>query len=205
MGLRRVVLPVLTRGEDYVRAPTACPPAGCTREIENHGRNWWLPTRRDSSEGFLRYLGLLTDAYRDAYTSASAQDGRIRGIAPVGDAWARAWREGVANPDPYSGSLPGLALSFDYQPGSEPSTKDVPNDAGFHHPSKYGAYLNGLVLFQTITGVDVRRFGEGEEAARELEIPGPKAAALQRVAWESVAVRGHYPTEGNRGPCTSNP
>jgi len=154
-----------------------------------------------SGDSFLRSLAVLTAAYHDAYVSAAVQDGHIRDIAPVGDAWALAWREGFANPDPYGGSAPGVALSFGYQPGSEPSTKNVPSDAGFHHPSQYGAYLNGLVLFETITGMDARRFGEREQAAAELGISAKTALQLQRVAWESVMRRREHRAEGNPGPC----
>ncbi len=142
-----------------------------------------------SSERYLKSLGELTVAYRNAYQTAADRDGHIRAIAPVGDAWALAWLQGVANPDPYAGSAPGVSLSFNYQPGSEPSTKDVPTDAGYHHSSIYGAYLSGLVLFQTITKVDVRTFGAQERAAAELGIPGKVAEQLQRVAWETVTSR----------------
>ena len=140
-----------------------------------------------SPSDYLKSLGELTDAYHDAYLSASMQDGNIAGIAPVGDAWSRAWREGVANPDPYGGTATGVSLSFDYQPGSEPSTIDTPTDAGFHHPSIYGAYLSGLVLFQKISGADVRAFGGNEQAAAALGIAPSVAVQLQKVAWESVA------------------
>ena len=142
-----------------------------------------------SRERFLHSLAILTDAYRNAYLRAARQDGHIRAIAPVGDAWARAWLEGVANPDPYSELGRGISLSFNYQADSEPSTEDVPTDAGFHHPSIYGAYLSGLVLFETLTKTDVRRFGEQEEAAAKLGIPGTVAAELQRVAWETQQTR----------------
>ena len=167
----------------------------------------WLDTTADgapfSSGEFLRYLAKLTAAYHDAYWSAAAHDGHILNIAPAGDAWARAWREGVANPDPYTGSAPGVALSFDYQPGSQPSTRNIPTDAGFHHPSKYGAYLNGLVLFETITGMDVRRFGQHERAAKDLGIDEQTAVELQRVAREAVAERDERRSETHAGPCAS--
>ncbi len=148
-----------------------------------------------SSDRFLKSLGELTVAYRDAYKTAADRDGHIRAIAPVGDAWALAWLQGVANPDPYAGSAPGFFLSFNYQPGSEPSTKDVPTDAGYHHPSIFGAYLSGLVLFQTMTKVDVRTFGAQEQAATELGIPGKAAEQLQRVAWETVTSRKILPRQ----------
>jgi hypothetical protein len=163
-----------------------------------------LDGRSFSDEEFRQALETLTVAYRDAYIGAARNDGHIRGIAPVGDAWALAWREGIANPDPYAGSAPGVALSFGYEAGSQPSTKDVPTDAGFHHPSKYGAYLNALVLFATITNTDVRRFGEHEQAAEDLGISGQVAVALQRVAWEAVETRRrtHGGNEGD--PCASS-
>jgi hypothetical protein len=157
-----------------------------------------------SSGKFLESLDVLTAAYRDAYLSAAAQDRHIRGIAPVGDAWALAWRTGVANPNPYSGITSGISLSFNYQPDSEPSTTDVPTDAGFHHPSKYGAYLNGLVLFQTVTGVDVRMFGKSEQTARDLDIPADLAVALQRTAWQSVVLRDYRPNSLNSSACSPN-
>jgi hypothetical protein len=158
-----------------------------------------------SADRFLRFLAVLTAVYHNAYVSAAIHDGHIRAVAPVGDAWARAWREGVANPDPYSGSAPGVALSFGYQPGSEPSTRDVPTDAGFHHPSKFGAYLSGLVLFETITGMDIRAFGEHEQTAADLGISGQTAIELQRIAWEEFqARRNARRTERNPGPCTSS-
>ena len=142
-----------------------------------------------SPDRFLTSLAELTVAYRRAYQTAADRDGHIRAIAPVGDAWALAWLEGVANPDPYYGAAPGVSLSLDYQPGSEPSTKNIPTDAGYHHPSIYGAYLSGLVLFETITKTDVRRFGAKEQAAAKLGIAGDVAVQLQRIAWETVNSR----------------
>lgn len=160
-----------------------------------------LDARSFSDEGFRRSLEALTVAYRDAYIGAARYDGNIRGIAPVGDAWALAWREGIANPDPFAGSAPGVALSFGYLAGSQPSTKDVPTDAGFHHPSKYGAYLNALVLFGTVTGTDVRMFGEHEQAAEDLGISGQIAVALQHVAWEAGETRRKAGSRIEGDPC----
>jgi len=139
-----------------------------------------------SPSAYLTSLGQLSAAYHDVYLDAAAQDGHIAGIAPVGDAWSRAWNEGVANSDPYGGSATGVSLSFNYQPGSEPATIDKPTDAGYHHPSIYGAYLSGLVLFQKITGSDVRIFGATEQAAATLGISPAVSTQLQWVAWEAV-------------------
>lgn len=154
-----------------------------------------------SPSAYLESLNVLTAAYHDAYLSAATHAPHIAGIAPVGDAWALAWNNSIANPDPYGGSAPGVSLSFNYQPGSEPTTYDAPTDAGFHHPSIYGAYLSGLVLFQKITGTDVRTFGESEQAAAALGISANVAVQLQQVAWESVTQQSNQPVNPSVDPC----
>jgi hypothetical protein len=153
-----------------------------------------------STGSFLKALTQLTFAYRGAYKTAAERDGHIRAVAPVGDAWALAWLEGVASPDPYSAAFPGVSLSFQYQAGSEPKTKNVPTDSGYHHPSSYGAYLSGLVLFGTVTKTDVRRFGPQEQAAVALGIPGKVAVELQRTACESLNRRELLTGQGGAKP-----
>jgi hypothetical protein len=155
-----------------------------------------------SDAAYMASLSQLTSAYRDVYLSAANHDGHIAGVAPVGDAWALAWMQGVANPDPYGGSAPGVSLTFNYQPGSEPSTVDVPTDAGFHHPSIFGAYLSGLVLFQKITGKNPRAFGADEQAAAALGIPSSVAVQLQQVAWASVTQQNNQPVNPAIDPCS---
>ncbi len=155
-----------------------------------------------SPSAFLTAQQELTDAYHNVYLSAATHDGNIAGIAPVGDAWSLAWSEGIANPDPYAGSASGVPLSFGYQAGSEPTTINNPTDAGYHHPSIYGAYLSGLVLFQKITGTDVRTLGMNEKAAATLGISPAVATQLQQVAWQSVAQQSSLPINQTVDPCT---
>ena len=50
------------------------------------------------------------------------------------------------------------------------------------HASKYGSYLDALVQFGTITGLDPRLLGGGEIAARDLGISTANALTLQTVA-----------------------
>ena len=156
-----------------------------------------------SDSAYLKALQQLTDAYHDAYLSAAKKDTFLAGVALTGDAWSRAWSQGVANPDPYGGSAPGKSLTFDYQPGSDPSTVSSPVSAGFHHPSIYGAYLNALVLFQTITGVDVSATfkDKTEQAAHDLKIPPDVAVLLQKVASDSVTMQNNTPTATSLDPC----
>ncbi len=73
--------------------------------------------------------------------------------------------------------------------------------ADLHHPSIYGAYLSGLVLFQQITGDDVRNLGPTEKAAQQLGISSSVAIALQRVAWESVTQENAASINATVNPC----
>ncbi|WP_213807201.1 hypothetical protein [Granulicella sp. dw_53] len=154
-----------------------------------------------SDAAYLSALGTLTSAYHDAYLSAATRNKNIAGIAPTGDAWALAWSQGMANPDPYGGSATGFSLTFNYQKGSSPVTRDVPTDPGFHHPSIYGAYLNALVLFQRITGTDARTLGHSELAAASLGISPDAAANLQSAAWLAVRQQNSTFSAANYDPC----
>jgi len=70
------------------------------------------------------------------------------------------------------------------------------------HPSIFGAYLSGLVLFQQITGFDVRKMGNAERAAVQLGIPATVAVQLQQVAWQTVTQENSAPVNQTLDPCT---
>ena len=143
-------------------------------------------------------LRILGNANHDAYYSAANHDAAITGVAPVGDAWTRAWLEQVANPNPFADNTPLSLLWYGINDVNEPVIKSP----DYVHPSIYGAYLNGLVLFQEITERDVRMFGANEGAAAMLGIPVRVAVQLQQVAWEAVTQQ--YPTliDQSVDPCT---
>ena len=46
----------------------------------------------------------IGNAYHNVFYRAAAVDGQIAAVAPAGEAWTRAWAEGVANPNPYVGT-----------------------------------------------------------------------------------------------------
>jgi hypothetical protein len=102
------------------------------------------------------------------YLREFTRNGHFRAIAPAGDAWVRAFREGVAGRDPSRLEAGKLNLW----------------GADSYHPSIYGAYLNALVLFKTVTGKDPR-FGPAERAAAALGIAPAVAVTLQRIAFET--------------------
>lgn len=70
------------------------------------------------------------------------------------------------------------------------------------HPSVYGAYLAGLVIFEQVSGIHVTTLGGGEVAAGKLGIASGLAALLQRVASEAVANENPAPIHPSVDPCT---
>ncbi len=99
----------------------------------------------------------------------------IAGILPVGQAWDRAIDSGLADPNPYDGVAFGQVDLWTYD---------------HYHASIYGYYLEALVVFGRITGVDPRTLGKTERAADDLGISPEQAAALQTVAAEQLAAEG---------------
>lgn len=63
-----------------------------------------------ASSGFTTAYTATLAELGDVYYGATARNEVIAGVAPIGEAWQRAWAEGVANPNPYSrtSALPSL-------------------------------------------------------------------------------------------------
>jgi hypothetical protein len=113
---------------------------------------------------------------RAGYDQAAASAAPIvKGVIPVGDAWLRAMQSGLADPNPYDGIEPGqLDLWAD----------------DHYHASRYGSYLEALVVFGAITGRDPRSLGENECAAFEFGLTTSQASALQQIAFDELASHG---------------
>ena len=140
-------------------------------------------SKRDFQRKYFKALGEILDTNLASFRCAAQRDGRVAGVAPAGEAWRRAWADGLANPDPFQPSrLPLLWYGINAV-NDPPITKP-----DYHHPGLYGAYLSGLVLFVQMTGADVRQLGSSEQAAAKLGIPGRFASRLQQEAW--LAVKG---------------
>jgi hypothetical protein len=110
---------------------------------------------------------------RDGYDRAAAGTGIT--VVPVGDAWVRAMRTGVADSNPYDGIDADKMNLWTY-------------DA--YHGSTYGYYLEALVLFGNITGRDPRSLGTNECSGFELGLSGAQVGALQQVAFDQLAAEG---------------
>ena len=118
----------------------------------------------------------------NAYAGVAAQNAGITGVAYAGDAWIRAIQDGVAQRNPYLATEPaGQVDLWD----SDVTAACCTTPIGYH-PSAYGAYLNALVLFDTITGTNAQAFGGAEQAAAALGINPSVAVALQAEAAATV-------------------
>ena len=110
---------------------------------------------------------------RVALDSVDAASDDIDGVIPVGEAWNRAMGEGVADPNPYDGVGFGKLDLWTYDQ---------------YHASAAGYYLEALVVFGRVTGIDPRTLGDKETAAYDIGLSPHSAAALQRVAAEQLGL-----------------
>lgn len=135
-------------------------------------------------------LESMTDELKASYEEAfyQALDDESPGfvdIAPVGEAFMRAVKEGVATRDMWAADATTDGLI------------DLWFDDGTH-ASKYGSYLSALTLFGTLTGIDPWSFGANEQAAADLGISPHDAVKLQKVASDQLYASG---VELIRLPC----
>ncbi len=113
----------------------------------------------------------MANDLRRAAEKAREADPAIKGIIPVGQSWNRAFARGVADPDPYDGTAFGQLDLWTYDQ---------------YHASVAGYYLEALVAFGAITGVDPTRLGPDEKGADSLGLSPEDAVRLQRVASEQL-------------------
>lgn len=114
---------------------------------------------------------MATDLH-DAYAKAQAATTGLKPVIPVGDAWIRAMHAGVADPNPYDGVEAGKLDLWTYD---------------HYHASTYGYYLEAMVVFGSITGLDPRSLGDGECSGYELGLSRAQVAALEQVAFDQLA------------------
>ena len=135
---------------------------------------WSRPdlTYRGASPWTGKPVFAMSDDLRRAYGSAASATPGVRGVIPVGDAFSRAIRDGVADGDPYDGTSFGQVdlWAFDH-----------------YHASAFGYYLEALMVFGALTGRDPASLGRGETAARELGFSPVVTEALQRTASAELA------------------
>jgi hypothetical protein len=112
---------------------------------------------------------------RAGYDQAAAATTGLKPVVPVGEAWIRAIRAGVADANPYDGIDPGKVDLWTYDN---------------YHASSFGYYLEALVVFGSVTGLDPRSLGENECSGYELGLSPTQVAALEQVAFDQLAASG---------------
>ena len=147
--------------------------------------------------GAIDPLGQMASDLHNAYTGeASAYNtanpnGAHVDVALVGDAWVSAINLGIAVENPYLPRHPRQQVDLW---DSNPLTACCTTPIGYH-PSSYGVYLDALVIFYKITGVDPHKLrAEMDEhnplfqssAAQALGISARDARLLAIAARETV-------------------
>jgi hypothetical protein len=127
---------------------------------------------------FGRPIAQMAIDLRAGYELAAHASPAIHDVIPVGEAWNRAMQTGVADPNPYDGVAAGQVDLWTYD---------------HYHASACGYYLEALMDFADLTGLDPRSLGRDERAAFELGLSADQAVALQRVAYEQFAAEKNRP------------
>lgn len=110
-----------------------------------------------------------------AYDALAAEVPGVKAVNPVGLAFERAVRAGIADGNPYDGIAADAIDLWTWD---------------HYHGSAHGYYLEALVVFGNVTGVDPLALGEGECAAFELGFSREQARALQQVAHDELVAAG---------------
>ncbi len=111
---------------------------------------------------------------RAGYDLAAAAPG-VAGVNGVGEAWSRAMASGIADPNPYDGIDPDKVDLWSYD---------------HYHASHYGYYLEALVVFGNLTGLDPRSLGVNECSGYELGMSRTQIQMLQQAAYDQLASEG---------------
>jgi hypothetical protein len=128
-------------------------------------------TYRQTGGWYGKPVTAMADDLRRAADRARAAVPGVASVLPVGQAWSRAFATGVADANPYDGVAFGQLNLWSYDQ---------------YHASTAGYYLEALVVFGRVTGIDPRILGRTESAADELGLSPTEAVALQTVAQEEL-------------------
>jgi len=134
----------------------------------------------DATVYYATLAGMSADLHA-SFAAKAASNLRFAGVIPVGDAFQLAVDQGLVKTGGFY----------------DANGVYVPEQAGdlmnlwwydYLHASKYGSYLDALVQFGVITGLDPLSLGADEQAARDLGISSADALTLQRIAAQELAI-----------------
>lgn len=120
-------------------------------------------------------INVMGDDVDAAYDRLAAEVQGVKAVNPVGEAFNRAIRTGVADPNPYDGIDAGKIDLWTYD---------------HYHASTFGYYLEALVVFGNVTAVDPNALGRNECSGLELGMSRDQVEALQQVAHDELAAAG---------------
>jgi hypothetical protein len=119
-------------------------------------------------------IAAMANDVRAAYDAAAVAP-NVRGVIPVGEAWTRAMETDIADANPYDGIDFGKVNLWTYD---------------HYHASTHGYYLEALVVFGSLTGLDPRSLGANECSAFELGMTMEQTRALLQVAFDELVSHG---------------
>lgn len=131
-----------------------------------------------SGDYFGQPIETMFNDLRDGYQAAFAQNANLAGIVPAGEAWLRA-----------IGTVgsPGFAIRNPYtQLGQGVNLWGVDH----YHPSRYGAYLNALVIFGKVTQIDPLTRDTANQVGGELGLGPSESLALRQTAHDQLVASG---------------
>ena len=131
-------------------------------------------TYRPEGHWYHQPITRMADDLLAASRQALANGSGLHAVVPVGTAWNRAMREGLADPNPYDGIAFGQVSLWAWDQ---------------YHASAEGYYLDALVVFGTVTGVDPRALGGKERAADDLGLDPKVATRLREIAAAELAAQ----------------
>jgi hypothetical protein len=148
-------------------------------KVEIHTEATWSRADQTYPQGrpwFGKPIETMAIDVRAGYDKASTTSSSIKSVIPVGEAWNRAMKSGLADSNPYDGIEAGkLNLWADDN----------------YHASSHGYFLAALVIFGDVTGRDPRSLGASECAAYELGFSSAQVRSLEQVAFDQLtAVKG---------------
>lgn len=108
---------------------------------------------------------------RAGYDLAAAAAPAVKAVNGVGEAWTRAMVLGIADTNPYDGIEFGKVSLWSWD---------------YYHASTHGYYLQALVVFGNLTGLDPRSLGRNECSGFELGMSRHAVNMLQQAAFEQL-------------------
>jgi hypothetical protein len=149
--------------------------SGKSPKIEIYTTATWSRADQTYPEGrpwFGKPIETMALDVRAGYDKAATTSPSIKAVVPVGEAWNRAFKTGVADSNPYDGIDAGKIDLW---------TNDN------YHASSYGYYLEALMVFGAVTHRDPRGLGGSECAGYELGLSTSQVRSLQQVAFDQLS------------------